>query len=761
MTIILVCSLLLVIFIWIFFWPKYSRFETTSDPANISTHLIVEGMMCSGCSGSVERVLQNMDGITNVNVSYSSGIASFDFDPKKNTIKALVSVIKSAGYRAKSVSSGATALKNARESKMLDMKQTGKRLLIGLIPAVFVFVVSMGGMLPFFPVMPEWIDWVLFGLAIFVLFSVGGHFVRDAWGQAKNRQTNMSTLVVLGVISSIGYSLYSLISPGATGGVPYIDGAIMIVMFVSLGHFVRTRSELSAMKDVFDVATLLPEVAHIAVGELTNDVNPSVLRNGNEVIVRATERIPADGVVISGKTEINNASITGESMPVQVEKGDRVFAGAINGFGSIRVRCEKTGSETVVSRVVEMISQALTSKPKVQELVDKIASIFVPLSITAAIITFNIWMLLGNPELAVLTSISVLVISCPCALGLATPTALSVALGIASRKGILIKDATALETLLLAKTFVFDKTGTLTLGKPMVNSIVVCDGTEEELIRLTVSAETGSEHSLAESIREFANQKNITPKEPEEFTALPGLGVRAKIDGKIIHVGGPRLLEKLGVDLPISLAGGFETHEAVFYVISENQVLGGFGLLDPIREGAVELVNFLKERGIHPILLSGDRKPACEAVAEKLGIDQVYSQVLPEEKLKVVEMLSEDGITVMMGDGVNDAPALALADVSIAPGGGTGLALDVAGITLMRDDLDLVISAFKLAEATKRNVRWSLFWAFFYNVLTIPIAGGALYSLGILLNPMIASAAMAMSSVMVVLNAIRLRLVRL
>lgn len=758
MTVVLVCSLMMVAFIWVCFTPRQSRFRITSDIRRISIHLIVKGMMCSGCQASVSSALEGIPGVSNVEVSYSTGMVKLKYDPNRTTPEELIEAIEKVGYKAHSATSSTSALKNARDARVADLSSTRKRLLIGIAPAILALALSVYGM---FSGIPLWAEWVVFGLAIFVLFSVGGHLFKDAYRQALARHTNMSTLVVVGVIASTAYSLMSLAMKDLTGGAMYIDGAIVIVMLVSLGHWLRARSELSAMRDVFDLADLLPQIAHVAVGQITRDITPSELKPGDEVIVRASERIPTDGVVIDGQSEVMNAHITGEAMPVQIGKGDKVLAGAVNQDGSIRVRCECTGGETVVSRVVEMIGQALTAKPRIGELVDRIASIFVPTVLTVAIIVFNVWLFLGNLDLAVLTSISVLVISCPCALGLATPTALSVALGVSSRAGILIKDGNALQTMLMAKTFIFDKTGTLTEGKPSVNSLNVISGIEVDLIRLAVSAEVGSEHVLADAIREYAKQRGVTPSSAKDFKALPGLGVRAVVDGKLIHVGGPRLIEHLKTDLPISLVGAFNQQSAVFFVISDGIPLGGFGLTDPIREGAGELIDFLKGAGIEPILLSGDRREVCEAVADKLGIERVYSQMLPDEKLTVVKSFSEDGVTVMMGDGVNDAPALALADVSIAPGGGTGLALDVAGVTLMRDNLELVITAFKLARATTRNISWSLFWAFAYNVLAIPIAAGVLYTLGILLNPMIASGAMALSSLMVVLNALRLKQVEL
>ncbi len=750
----LACSFAVVVFLWLYFLPRRSRFQMTDAKHRASARLVVTGMMCSGCQTSVSEALGKVAGVFDVKVSYSTGLAKLKYDPTKTTPKELVEVIEREGFKATSVTSGISALKSARDAKISDLSVTGKRLSIGVTPAIIALSLSMYGMIWGIPL---WAEWVVFGLAVFVVISVGGHLFAEAYQQVLVRHTNMSTLVVIGVIASVGYSLISLLANYVTGGAMYIDGAVVIVMLVSFGHWLRGRAELSAMRDVFDLADLLPQVAHVAVGLITHDISPSELKPGDEVIVRASERVPADGIITNGHSEVINAHITGEPMPVDVSEGDRVLAGAVNQDGSIRVRCESTGAETVVSRVADTIGQALTAKPKISSLVDRIASIFVPVVLTVAIAVFNVWLFLGHLDLAVLTSISVLVISCPCALGLATPTALSVALGVSSRAGILIKDGNALQTLLMAKTIIFDKTGTLTEGKPSVNSLKVISGTEVDLIRLAVSTEAGSEHILADAVREYADQRGIQPLPAKDFKAFPGLGVHAVVGGKLIHVGGPRLVEHLKIDLPISLAGGFNQHSAVFFVVKDGKAIGGFGLNDAIKDGARQLVNFIKDAGIEPVLLSGDRREACDVVADRLGIQRVYSQMLPDEKLTVVKSFSEDGVTVMVGDGVNDAPALALADVSIAFAGGMDLAQDVAGVTLMKDDLRLVIHACNLAKATTRNIRWSLFWAFAYNVIAIPIAAGTLYSIGILLNPMIAAGAMSMSSLMVVLNALRLK----
>ncbi len=423
----------------------------------------------------------------------------------------------------------------------------------------------------------------------------------------------------------------------------------------------------------------------------------------------------------------------------------------------LEARCDKVGQSTVLSRVIELIVTAIQTKPRIQNLVDKVASYFVPFSLTVAIVSLNAWIMLGDPITGIISAISVVVISCPCALGLATPTSIAVALGIASKSGLLVKEARSLENLAEAQFFVFDKTGTLTIGLPEITSVHPADFDERELVRLAVSAESGSEHSLAIAVRDYASNLGIKATAPASFEARPGLGLVAEVDGKKIAIGSVRLVESLGLSLPMKLLNVFSPEEAVFYVVVDGKVAGGFGLSDPIRPEAKASIAALKSLGIEPIMVSGDRKEVCESIADKLGIGRVYAQTLPQEKVDVVRSLRESGKVAMIGDGVNDAAALALADSSFAPSAGTGMALSSADVTVMRNDLALIPLAVRLSRATKRNIRWNLFWAFAYNTLSIPIAAGVLHNLGVPMNPMIASAAMAASSVTVVLNAVGLK----
>lgn len=745
-------SLVIIVLMWLVFWPKKRVARESKDV--VKTKLVITGMHCTGCSANIENTLSNVQGTQKISVNFSTGLADLSYDPQKLSLGQIIKTITDIGYEARTLTDQSSALKAAKEGKLRDVKRLQSRLLVGLPFSVFVLISSMATMFWHFP---HWFMWVLIVASLPVIIYTGGHFFEGAFKAAMVRQTDMNTLVALGVGSSFLYSVASVLFPSLGQHALYLDGAVVIVMLVLLGNFLRSRAELLAMKEIFDVASLLPETAHKVVDGQIVDVPLSELGEGDIISIRATERAPADCIVTKGQSEFNNAHITGESMPVTVNVGDFIYAGAINGFGLIEAKCEKVGESTVLSRVIELIAAAIQTKPKVQGFVDKLASIFVPASITIALIAFNVWFLLGLTQVAINTAISVLVISCPCALGLATPTSISIALGISAKSGMLIKDARSLEALQEVKFFIFDKTGTLTQGKPKVTSVHVESIPENELLRLAVSAEVGSEHTLAHAIRDYAKEKQVNPATPQEFTAMPGLGVWAKIDGKDIYVGGPRLVENLKASLNLTLAGAFSPEEAVFYVIDGPKVVGGFGLSDPIKEDAAKTVSALKELGVEAVLVSGDRKEVCEAVAHKLGIQRVYSQTLPEEKVKIVEALQKDGQVAMMGDGVNDAAALAMADASFAPKSGTGMALDTADVTIMRDSLMLIPQTVKLAKATRRNILWNLFWAFIYNTISIPIAAGVLYPIGILLDPMIASAAMAASSVTVVLSALRLK----
>ncbi|MBP6927287.1 MAG: cation-translocating P-type ATPase [Caldisericia bacterium] len=751
-------SIVFLTLLWIFFAPRKVRSSSLEKGGEVHTKLIITGMHCTGCALNIENTLKDLKGTKNIGVNFSTGLADVAYDPSKVAIGDIVKSVSGIGYGARLATDQASALKQARLAKESDVRKIRNNLLIGLPFAIYV---TVGTMLMMFYHFPMWFVWTLVAAAVPVMFWTGWHFFISAWKIALHRQTDMNTLVALGVLASFVYSIVAILYPGIGEHQLYLDGSVVIVMLVLLGNYLRGRAELSAMKEIFDVASLLPEKAHRIKDGIVEDVPISELAAGDIVQIKATERAPADCTIVKGSSEFNNAHITGESMPVPVSVGDSVYAGAINGFGLVEAKCDKVGESTVLSRVIELIGAAIQTKPKIQGLVDRIASIFVPTSITISVTAFVVWFLLGHTNVGLNSAISVLVISCPCALGLATPTSISIALGISAKSGMLIKNARSLEALEEVKTFVFDKTGTLTAGRPEVTSIHPESVSEGELIKLTAMAESGSEHTLAQAIKNLAISRNIPIESPQNFEAVPGLGVKATFAGGELVVGGPRMVEKLELKIPLVLLGTFRPEEAAFYVSLNNKIIGGFGLSDPLRPEALQAMKELIELGIEPVLVSGDRKEVCESVASQLGIKRVYSQTLPEEKVQIVEALRGDGFVAMMGDGVNDAAALAMADASFAPRQGTGMALDTADVTVMNENLLLVPQTVRLARATKKNIQWNLFWAFIYNTLAIPVAAGVLYPVGIQLNPMIASAAMAASSITVVMNALRLKLFKI
>lgn len=750
---VLISSVVFLIFIWFWFFPFRPKTKK-SEGETAKLQMTVTGMMCSNCAANVQGALCKLDGTSKASVNFNTATADIEYDPSKVSVGQMVKAIDDIGYSAKPATDFMESLKQAKKAKEDNVKHLTQRLLVGL---PFAGTVLLGSMTMMFVKIGYWFHILLVILSIPVVFFTGGHFFVQAFKAAKNRVADMNTLVSTGVAGSFGFAVASLFTHALHDGAMYIDGAVTIIMLVLLGDFIKGRAELSAMKDIFGVASLIPDFAHKKEGDQIIDIPVSELKAEDIIIIRPGERSPADATVISGTSEVNNAGITGESLPEQVTSGSKIFAGAINGFGLIEAKCDQVGESTVLSRVVELISTAIQTKPKIQNLVDKVASYFVPFSISISIIALNIWILLGNPITGIISAISVVVISCPCALGLATPTSIAVALGIASKSGLLVKEARSLENLADVSAFVFDKTGTLTMGTPEITSVHPADFDEHELVRLAVSAESGSEHSLAIAVRNHAKNLGITPTNPSSFEAKPGLGLIAQVEEKKIAIGSVRLLESMGLSLPMKLLNVFSPEEAVFYVVVDGKVAGGFGLSDPVRPEARQAISDLKSLGIEPIMVSGDRKEVCESIADKLGIGRVYAQTMPQEKVEVVRSLREAGKVAFMGDGVNDAAALALADSSFAPSAGTGMALSSADMTVMRNDLTLIPLAVRLSRATRKNITWNLFWAFAYNTLSIPVAAGALYWLGVPMNPMIASAAMAASSVTVVLNAVGLR----
>jgi len=669
----------------------------------------------------------------------------------------------------------------AEESpELADMR---RRFLASLVLTLPVFLTAMAEMIPGRPldrVLPEHIlKWLQLALAAPVVLWGGGPFFARAWTSVLTRRLNMFTLIALGTGVAFGYSVVATLLPGvipaslhAHGRVPvYFEAAAVITTLVLLGQVLelRARSRTSAaLRSLLDLA---PKSARIVRdGGAEEDVPLAEVRPGDRLRVRPGESVPTDGVVLDGRSAVDEALVTGESMPVSKSKGDRLTGGTINGTGSLLMRADRVGSDTLLAQIVRVVGEAQRSRAPIQRLADVVSAWFVPAVVVAAAITFAVWALAG-PEpayaYALVNAVAVLIIACPCALGLATPMSIMVAAGRGATAGVLIRDAEALETLEKVDTLVIDKTGTLTEGKPRVASVTAAPGIEkDEIVRLAASLERGSEHPLATAIVAHAQERGIALAEASGFSSATGQGVRGTVEGRDVALGNVALLEEMGIAAG-ALADAAEKlrreGETVVHVVLDGAVVGLVGVADPVKDAAADAIRSLRNDGVRVVMLTGDSRTTAEFVARKLGIEEIEAEVLPTGKGEIVERLRKEGrVVAMAGDGVNDAPALARAHVGIAMGTGTDIAMESAGITLVRGDLRGILRARLLSRATMRNIRQNLGFAFGYNLLGVPIAAGVLYPVsGILLDPMIASAAMALSSVSVIGNALRLRSVDL
>ncbi|MCX5850825.1 MAG: copper-translocating P-type ATPase, partial [Deltaproteobacteria bacterium] len=604
-----------------------------------------------------------------------------------------------------------------------------------------------------------------------VVFWVGDRFLIGAWKAARHKTSDMNTLVATGALSAYLYSAAAAIRPeffAGDGAMPpvYFDGAAMIITLVLLGRLLEARAKGRMSQAIRNLMQLKPAVAHVAIDGSERDVHVDLVVPGDMIRVKPGERIPVDGLVTQGASPVDESMLTGESIPVEKHEGSAVFAGTINQQGSFLFRTTRTGAETTLARIIRLVEEAQGSKAPIQRFADRVASIFVPLVITVAVATFITWYFIvpgGDFARALLNFVSVLVIACPCAMGLATPTAVMVGTGLGAESGILIRGGETLEKALSVNTVVFDKTGTLTTGIPRVTDIAALSGNvEKSLLAVAVSLEAVSEHPLARAILEKARGEGIAPREIKDFEAVPGMGIRGTLDGKEVALGNERFMEREGV--PIEAAGKIagrlvEEGKTVTYIAAGKMLAGIIALSDIPKESAREAVSRLKKSGVTVVMITGDNEKTALAIARDIGIDETIAQVLPQDKAAKIRRLQKEGrVVAMVGDGINDAPALAAADVGIAIGSGTDIAKEAGDITLLTNDLTLVPSSLALSALTMKVIRQNLFWAFFYNVLGIPVAAGVLYPVfGIFLNPMYAAAAMAMSSVSVVSNSLRLR----
>ena len=665
--------------------------------------------------------------------------------------------------------------------ELVDMT---RRFWVGVVLSAPIALLAMSDMIPGQPlqriVSPQLLNWLQLLLATPVVLWGGWPFFQRGWASIVNRSLNMFTLIAIGVGTAYVYSVVATLFPhlfpqsfrGHNGEVGvYFDAAAVITTLVLLGQVLELRARSKTSRAIKALLGLAPKTARLIRDDGAEvDVPLERVKPGDRLRVRPGEKIPVDGIVLEGTTSVDESMITGEPIPVEKTNGSQVTGGTVNGTGSIIMRAERVGSDTLLAQIVRMVAEAQRSRAPIQKLADVVAGYFVPAVVLVALLTFIVWALFGpEPAMAyaLVNAVAVLIIACPCALGLATPMSIMVGTGRGATAGVLIKNAEALEVLEKIDTLVVDKTGTLTEGKPRLISVIPVRGQDEnELLYLAASLERGSEHPLAAAIVKGAEERGVKLAETRQFRSITGKGVVGSVDGKNVALGNAKLLEELNIKAGELWGQSEELRkegQTVMYVVVDGAIAGLLCVADPVKQSTPEAIGLLHEEGIKIVMLTGDNRTTAEAVAKRLGIDQIQAEVLPEQKVEVVKRLQTEGrMVAMAGDGVNDAPALAQAHVGIAMGTGTDVAMESAGVTLIKGDLRGIAKARRLSRGTMRNIRENLFFAFIYNVLGIPIAAGVLYPFfGVLLSPVIASVAMTFSSVSVITNALRLNKLQL
>ncbi len=748
---------------------------TLEKPATAAARVTIPvgGMTCAACQASVQRALSKEPGVLDASVNLMTESAAVTFDPAVTTSAALVGAIQRSGYEAAlpSPSRDAFAEQEARErDQAREYEALRRKAIVSGIIGVAAMLVSMpmmrgaghGGAL----------SWALLAVTIFVMAWAGRHFYVRGWKGIRRRSPDMNTLIAIGTGAAFLYSATATVAPGLFlrhGLMPdvYYEAVIIIIALILAGNTLEARAKRNTTSALRALASLQPTTARLERGASDVDVPVDQVRRGDIVLVRPGERIPVDGEIITGESAIDESMITGEWMPVSKRAGDRVTGGTINRSGAFRYRATTLGADSVLARIVRVMREAQASRAPVQALADRISAIFVPTVLAISAVTFAIWMLVGGEASlahALAASVSVLIIACPCAMGLAVPTAVMVATGRGAQMGVLIKGGEALQRAGEVTLVALDKTGTVTEGRPTVTDIIPVSGDHDaaEMLRLAAAVESVSEHPLAEAIVRHATERGIVVERPDAFDARPGRGVRATTGGRSVGIGNEAFMRELRIDvapLGAELARVAEAGKTPVLMAIDGTLAGLMAIADPLRPSAVETVRALRRRGLEVVLITGDHERTARAIAREAGIDRVVAGVSPEGKVTEVERLRASGhVVAMVGDGINDAPALASADVGIAIGTGTDIALEAADVALMRGDPRAVVDAIDLSRRTMRTMRQNLFWAFVYNVIGIPIAAGVLYpAFGLLLNPIVASAAMAFSSVSVVTNSLRLR----
>ncbi len=732
----------------------------------------VRGMHCAACVGKVERALRGVPGVGEASVNLATERASVGWDPQRADAPALAAAVAAAGYELAeappAAAPGAVTEDREQAARAAEQRRLRARVLVGIVLSI---PIVLGSMTEIFPWAPGWLrdPWTLLLLATPVQFWVGADFHRGFLRDLRHRSASMSTLVSLGTNAAYFFSVAVTLQPHAfmaLGAMPYYETAAVVITLVALGRWLEARARGRTSDAIRRLVALAPRTARVLRDGVEADVPTANVVVGDLVRIRPGERVPVDGEVVEGASTIDESMLTGESLPVAKTPGATVFSGTVNRTGSFVFRASRVGTETTLARIVRLVEDAQGSRAPIQRLADRVAAVFVPVVLVIAAAIFVGWWALGpSPSIlyALTNAVAVLVIACPCAMGLATPTAIMVATGRGAELGILVKSAEALETLARVDTMVFDKTGTLTIGRPTVTDVIPAAGvSDDDVLALAAAAEQGSEHPIGEAIVACAKERGLALPPVTEFTTIPGQGIDAQSPEGRLLLGNRALMDARGVDVAPLAAHAEALAQAgktVVYVAVAFRALGLVAVADTLKPHARAVVGALRQRGIEVAMLTGDDRRTAAAIARQANIDRVLAEILPEDKAREIARLREQGRRVaMVGDGINDAPALAQADVGIAMGSGTDVAIEAAGVTLMRGDLRGVVAAVDLSRRTLRIVKENLVWAFGYNVVLIPVAAGLLYPLwGVLLSPMLAGAAMAFSSVSVVTNSLRLK----
>ncbi len=749
-----------------------------------ATTLKLKGMSCASCANSVEKAIAQVSGVGSVQVNFATAQASVDYDERKTNLESIQAAVADAGYEASVREDLGIGEEDAKEQKARKAQQ--RALLTKVVASGAVGLVLVLGTLPVMlgidiPGWPMFLHnrWLQLVLATPVLFWCGQSFYVGAWKAFTHRAANMNTLVALGTGAAYFYSVFVTLFPDlliAQGLVPevYFEAAVVIIALLLLGRYLEHRARGQTSDAIRQLMGLQANTARVVRQNQEVDLPMEEVVVGDVVVVRPGEKIPVDGEVIEGRSAVDESMVTGEPIPVKKAAGAEVIGATINKTGSFKMRASRVGKDTVLAQIVLLVQDAQGSKAPIQKLADQVTGWFVPAVIAIAILTFVLWFtIMGNATLSLLTTVGVLIIACPCALGLATPTSIMVGTGKGAENGILIKDAESLERAHSLQVVVVDKTGTLTEGKPTVTDYLTmrgsADGNEIKLLQMAAAVERNSEHPLAAAVVNYAESQGVSRQKMtgvKDFEAVTGRGVRGVVDGRLVQIGTERWMRSLGVETEAlqSQRRAWEmAAKTTAWIAVDGKAEGLVGISDALKKTSAQAVSALQKMGLEVVMLTGDNQQTAEAIAQVVGIRRVFAEVRPDQKAAQIRQLQSEGTgknrqVAMVGDGINDAPALAQADVGISIGTGTDVAIAASDITLISGDLRGIVTAIQLSKATIANIRQNLFFAFIYNVAGIPIAAGILYPVfGWLLNPMIAGAAMAFSSVSVVSNALRLK----